>query len=208
MAFDFSTNEIPIRHDLSDAFEREWNHLASPGATMTGAERVDLARAAREFRVSIESKSSIDLSTLAGILFVDPGSVDESLVRAASEATSDAQVVEAIGIVSRLAAVDGFHRAMGLPLASLPAPEPGEPTAAVTDGMKRRSAHVPIGVGPIPNSLDLVPAEGAALEAIHGPQYMAYDEMEDQTFRREPGLNRGQMELVSSLVSIHNECFY
>jgi hypothetical protein len=57
-------------------------------------------------------------------------------------------------------------------------------------------------------TLNLLPDEGAAFQALFGPQYMTDMEMVLDDFRREPGLNRAQMELVSSRTSIHNECFY
>ena len=58
----------------------------------------------------------------------------------------------------------------------------------------------------IPISLSAVPAEMAALEALHGPAYLAYDEMQDPAHTR--GLTRAQMELVAARTSAINECFY
>jgi hypothetical protein len=203
--FSFANSPFDIRDDLADAYRAEWRHLASPGATMTGAERVALADHAR---TGAGTTMHAGLGAFVRTLYADPAAIDGALVSAAIGASSDAGVVESIGIVCRLAGVDGFHRAMGLPLEDLPQPVPGDPTGNVTGGLKRRRTHVPVGPGPIPNTLDLVPAEGAALEALHGPQYMSYDDMAFSRFARDPGLNRAQMELVSATTSIHNECFY
>ena len=74
------------------------------------------------------------------------------------------------------------------------------------DGLRR--THIPVPPGPIPVMLDLLPDEGAAFQALFGPQYMTGWEMALDTFRRSPGLDRAQMEVVSSRTSIHNECFY
>ena len=46
------------------------------------------------------------------------------------------------------------------------------------------------------------------LELLAGPQYMTYADMAFPDFARTPGLNRSQMELISSRLSFHNECFY
>lgn len=138
----------------------------------------------------------------------DPAAVDEHLVRSTADSVGDPMTVETIAIVSQLSAVDGFHAAMGLDLEPLPNPESGRATGNVTPDLKRRRTHVPMPAGPIPVALDLVPAEGLAMEALAGPMYMTYDEMADDDFQRTPGLNRAQMELISSRISVHNECFY
>jgi hypothetical protein len=63
-------------------------------------------------------------------------------------------------------------------------------------------------VGPptIPASLSAVPAEMDALEALHGPMYLDYEEMGDPAITR--GLTRTQMELIASRTSFINECFF
>ena len=203
--FTFTAAVVPVRSDLVAAFRAEWDGLARPGAVLTSSDRVGLARTARSGRFGTLADP---LEKLARKLYAEPGAVVESDVRNAADATSDAHAVEAIGIVSRLAAVDGFHRAMQLELEPLPEPIDGAPTGEIDTTLQRRRTHVPVAPGPIPYTLNHVPAEGRALKAIHGPQYMSYDEMDDARFARKPGLNRAQMELVSSMVSIHNQCFY
>ena len=105
-------------------------------------------------------------------------------------------------------AVDTFHRALGLDLEPLPTPRSGKPSRALPDIPARKTkAWVPM-VGPpsIPGSLSAVPDEMAALESLHGPMYLTYEEMDDPAIQK--GLSRWQTELVASRTSAINECFF
>lgn len=118
------------------------------------------------------------------------------------------QYVELIAVVAQVTTVDTFHRAMGLELEPLPSPHPGAPSREIPAVPARRTrAWVPM-VGPptIPTSLSAVPTEMAALEALHGPAYLTYEEMSDPAIQK--GLSRAQMELVAARTSAINECFF
>lgn len=209
--FEFQNAEVPVRSDLSEAFRAQWIQLAAPGATLTSRERLAVATEARRAVGESEAAlSSIDptIVRLASTLMADPGDVDEAIVRSTADAVGDPTAVEVIGIISQLSAVDGFHHALGIDVEPLPDPIEGEPTGAITRDLKRRRTHVPMPPGPIPVSLDLTPSEGLAMEAIAGPLYMTYEEMAFGAFARNPGLNRAQMELISSKTSLNNTCFY
>lgn len=130
------------------------------------------------------------------------------MVRQAAEEVGDPMTVEVISIVSMLSAVDGAHRSLGAQPEPLPEPAPGEPTGDVTKGLKRRRTHIPMPPGAIPVALDLLPAVGHVFRASYGPQYMTEPEMALGGFSRTPGLNRAQIEIVSSRTSLLNECFY
>lgn len=209
--FEFNGSPVPVRQDLRDAYASLWVHLAEPGPSLRADQRIALAdyvRAARSGDTIPWLDQPRPLLHLAATLFTDPGAVDETMVRAAADAVGDPIVVETIAIVSMLSAVDGAHRALTADLEPLPTPEIGEPTRAVADGLKRRRTHVPMPAGPIPVALDLLPTVGSAFQDSFGAQYMTGSEMASDTFERSPGLNRAQIEIVSSRVSIHNECFY
>lgn len=209
--FEFQGAEVPVRTDLQDAFREQWANLAAPGATLTSAERIAVAtQARRSVGNSTAPPSTLHpaIVHLTSALMADPGSVHEPEVREAADTLGDPTTVETIGIVSLLSAVDGFHRALGVAVESLPEPLEGEPTGDITPDLKRRRTHVPMPPGPIPVSLDLVPSEGRAMKALAGPLYMTYEEMAFDDFARDPGLNRAQMELISSRVSHRNGCFY
>ena len=124
------------------------------------------------------------------------------------DASGDPSTVEVAALVSMLSSVDGTHRALGAELEPLPNPAAGDPTGEIAQGLKRRRTHLPVPPGAIPVMFDLLPYEGAVYQSLFGPQYMTGREMALDTFRRSPGLDRAQMELVSSRTSIHNECFY
>lgn len=209
--FEFRHAEVPIRSDLSKAFAAEWSHLATAGTAMTSAERIAVAMEARRAVGDAEPGTTVldpTVVSLASTLMTDPGAVDEAAVRTTAGAVGDPTTVEVIGIVSRLSAVDGFHHAMGIAVEPLPDRVDGDPTGDVTPDLERRRTHVPMPPGPIPVSLDLTPSEGLAMEALAGPQYMTYGDMAHDDFTRNPGLDRAQMELISSRVSHRNACFY
>lgn len=193
---------VQPRQDAIDAERQQFVVLATAGAVLTGEQRVDLAAAART------GETSDELETLAHHLYVEPSTVHEEHVRAAADVFGDPATVEAVGIVSRLSSVDRIHNVLDVGLELLPDPLPGAPTGDIAPGLKRRRGFLPKPPGPIPTTLDLVPAEGHALRAMFGPMYMTEEEMGDPHFRREPGLNTPQLETVAARISLLNRCFY
>jgi hypothetical protein len=209
--FAFEGSSVPVREDLRDAYIELWLHLSEPGPTLTGTQRVGLASYVRAAR-SGDTPAWIDLPAsllnLAAVIFTDPGLVDRAMVRAAADNAGDAMTVEAISIVAMLSAVDGAHRGLSADLEPLPVPEPGQPTRMVAEGLKQRRTHVPMPTGAINVAFDLLPDVGQVFQNSFGPQYMTGPEMAYDDFERSPGLNRAQMEIVSSRTSLQNECFY
>ncbi len=209
--FEFSGSPVPVRDDLKGAYARLWSHFAEPGPTLTGTQRVGIAeyvRAARSGGTPQPADLHPALLTLVATLFVDPARVDRSMVRQSAEAVGDPMVVEVISIVSMLSAVDGAHTALGADLEPLPSPLAGEPTSEIAKGLKQRQTHVPMPAGAIPVSLDLLPRIGQVFQNSFGSQYMTESEMAFADFKRTPGLDRAQIEIVSSRTSLRNKCFY
>ena len=202
--FDFSASPVPVRDDIADEFRREWSRLRNPGPTWTGSERVAIAGAARSG--SAEGIPD-DAVRCADQICRDPVSLTREWVTEASDSLGMERYVELVGVVARVAAVDFFHRGLGLPPEPLPEPVAGDPTGAI-DGMARPGkAWVPmVGGASIVGALSLVPSEMQAQEQLHGPIYLTYEGMGDLGFRR--GLHRSQMELVAARTSAINECFY
>ena len=209
--FAFAGSPVPVRDDLRNAYRELWSHLADPGPTLPGTQRVALAEYVRVTRRG-GTPPNMDLSssllTLASTLFGDPGLVDRSMVRRAADEVGDPMVVEVISIVSMLSAVDGAHRALSAELEPLPEPLEGAPTNEIAEGLKQRRTHVPMPAGAIPVALDLLPLVGRVFQNSFGPQYMTEREMSLDDFGRDPGLNRAQIEVVSSRTSLLNKCFY
>jgi hypothetical protein len=209
--FDFVAAPVPVREDLKMAYVTLWTHFARAGAIYDGHERraiLDRARSCNERTPTRTDFVSEEIARLAATLYCDPVAVDETIVRSAADAHGDAAVVEVIALVSMLSAVDGAHRALGIELEPLPEPLAGSPTGRTRSGLRRRRTHIPMPRGAIRSALDLVPSEASAFDESSGPQYMTGREMEFLDFSRSPGLNRAQMELVSSRTSLLNKCFY
>ncbi len=209
--FEFSDLPFPVRDDLKDVYRTIWSHFSQPGATYDASQRSAILHHARGSSVLAQPHEMEIPDSIAGLvhtLYTDPASVDETLVRRAADAQGDPATVEAVSLVSLLAAVDGGHRALGLHVERLPDPQEGEATGIVTGGLTRRRTHLPMPRGAIPSALDLVPQEARVFQESFGPQYMTDAEMAHDDFSRSPGLNRAQMELISSRTSLLNECFY
>lgn len=217
--FDFTGAPVSVRQDLRDAYAGIWQHLASPGPTLTASQRITLAEYVRaaagddaapwtNHPEPFSQPFPEPLVHLAATLFTDPALVTPDTVRSAAEVSGDATVVEVISLVSMLSAVDGAHRALAADLEPLPSPVAGDPTGNIAVGLKRRRTNVPMPAGPIPVALDLLPDVGRAFQASFGPQYMTGAEMASDRFERKPGLNRAQIEIVSTRISLHNRCFY
>lgn len=211
--FDFGESPLSVRNDLVVAFRAVWDRLANAGTWWTGAERVAIAAAGRAAYqhqpITEESPLVRPALDAAELLGRQPAAVTEELIDAWAAAGLDTnRYVELIGVVAQVTMVDTFHRAMGLELEPLPEPVPGAPSREMpVDPARKTRAWVPM-VGPptIPTSLSAVPAEMAALEALHGPAYLSYEEMGDPAI--EKALSRAQMELVAGRTSAINECFF
>lgn len=209
--FEFNGSPVQVRQDLKDAYAEIWKHLAGPGPTLTGEQRVGLAAYVRAAR-SGDTPTWIDLPVsildLAARLFTDPATIDGSTVRAAAADAGDPTTVEVLSLVSMLSAVDGAHRGLTADLEPLPTSRAGPPTGIVAEGLKQRRTHVPMPNGAINVAFDLLPEVGQVFQESFGAQYMTGPEMVHYDFERDPGLNRAQMEIISSRTSMHNRCFY
>jgi len=201
----FTEFSIPIRPDLLAGLRSLWSNLAAPGTWWSGAERVAVAEAARG---GITDLIPSIAAGAARTIYSDITTTSRAWVEGVlAGGLTMPEFVEVIGIISRLAAVDEFTRALGRRLEPLPEPLPGAPTREDPPAARPGRSWVPmVGGMSITRALSLVPAESEAQEEIHGPLYLSYEQMADQSFERE--LTRPQMELVAGRVSAINECFY
>jgi hypothetical protein len=195
--------------DVAAAFTREWARLAAPGTWWAGRQRVEIAAVARAARSGERAEAGhlpCAAVEAAALLGARPGDARKEWVQGITRELGDPPYVELVGIVARSAAVDAFHRAAGIGLPELPAPQPGVPARAPEPALRTGPAWVPMPLGSIVNALALVPAEAAAQEDLHGPLYLTYEGMADPAVRR--AIDRAQMEVVAARTSAVNECFY
>jgi hypothetical protein len=191
---------------------REWARLAAPGTWWSGQQRVAIAEQARRAQAGSRiGATELDETAVAATrrLAVEPAATTREIVAAQPAAGLEhPPYVELTGVVSRIAAVDAVHRALGADLEPLPEPEPGEPTRTPAPAQARLGrAYVPmVGGASIVGALSVVPAEMESQRDIHGPLYMSYEDM--ALYDYQGGLHRTQMELVAARTSALNDCFY
>lgn len=201
-----------IRPELQAALDRAWSRLARPGNWFDGAGRVALAEAARAAAAGDETAVAAEVSSVAldvaATVATAPASIDEAWVGRVTDELGEPPYLEIVGVVSRLAAVDTFHRLLGRTPPPLPRPEPGTPARhAPPEGLRRNHTWVAMSMPSPPFVLGAVPAEAEAQNDLSDELYMPAAEMPDPAWRRRT-LHRTQMEVVATTVSHENECFY
>ncbi len=208
--FDFSESRFPVRDDIRRVFLDVWHNFSQPGPVLDAHQRRAVLDAARAPSPKAPGSSVVSspLLALARSLYANPADVDHQLVRSAADQAGDPATVEVIALTAMLAAVDGTHRALGIEPEPLPEAHSGEPTGRIASGLSRRRTHIAMPRGAIPTALDLLPDVGRTFRSLFGPLYMTEEEMTYPALSRQPGLDRAQMELVSSRTSLINECFY
>lgn len=242
---DFDYGDAPVREDIRAAHRAFWDHLRSPGAWWTGAERVAIAaesRLAETCDLCVRRKAALSPGAVAGEhggtellpaavvevihrVRTDPARLSrpwyDGIVAAGLEPPA---YVEVIGVVTMLAGVDAFARALGVEPFPLPGPAPGAPSRHLPESARAAGAWVPMiapedASGPeadlypagtmIPNivrALSLVPDEARMMQVLGAAHYLSVERIHDPLARRT--LNRPQMELVAARVSLLNQCFY
>ena len=123
---------VRVRDDITAMEARSLTALAAPGGSLSGEERVALAKAAR----GLEGNGRLE--EFARHLYSSPATVAAEHVRNAADDAGDPQTVETIGIVARLSALDRLHVVLGVDLEPLPTPQPGLATGDITKGLTRR----------------------------------------------------------------------
>ncbi len=139
---------------------------------------------------------------------------------------SDSQWVEFVGIVSSLKSIDSFYRALGLPIESLPEPNSGEATGYRPKGATMSGGWVPMirekdlaepekmlyegypKTGNVLRAMSLVPNEVWNLHRISEAMYLPTRDVADFRASGNRAIDRMQIELLASRVSLLNECFY
>jgi hypothetical protein len=222
---------ISIRPDLAAAQADAWRQISEPGASWTGTERVAIAETALAALDDPDPVAPWVSPTQAGRTLPGSGVVPDVVVdgvyRLARHAASltdgwyrgiiEAGVdpvayVELVGVVSAVAAVDGFFRASGLERPPLPTPVAGTPHGQHPTVEPATLNWVLVAapadeVAAVVQGLSASPNERASVMRLAAAQYIPFDEMGELGWNRGT-LSRGEMELVAARLSAERECFY
>jgi hypothetical protein len=245
---EYAGSSVFVRDDLRASHRAVLDALRQPGAWFTGAERIAIAaesrRApdcplcrARKAALSPEHPQG-DHERAAGGRDLPAAVVEVAhrvrtdsgrLTRAWFERTIASGLavepyVEVVGVVTLLAGLDYFCRALGVPPLPLPAPLPGEPSRHRPAGLRTGIAWVPLlapedASGPeadlydaaplVPNiarALSAVPDGVRLLQQATRSHYVSLADLGNPMKGR--AIDRMQIELVAARVSAVNECFY
>jgi len=239
---DYSAAQAKIRDDLAASHAQMLDYIRQPGAWFTGEQRNAIAAESRDAdscALCAERKNALSpeqavgehdssgqlpvaLVELIHRIRTDPGRLSRRVHEAiTSTGISDAEYVEAVGIVAFVAGLDSQCRALGISPFALAEPIAGEPSRHIPANTTAGIAFVPLlqpedatgpeanlypGEGMVPNimrALSLVPDHVRQLMASSNVHYVSLDDM---TARR--AIDRSQIELIAARVSALNQCFY
>jgi len=248
LALDYSAAGVPVRDDLRDAHRTLLDGLRRPGCWFTSAARLAIATESRnaphcalcrerKAALSPEQPRGAHERTRAGRdlpdavvevahrVRTDSGRLSRAwFERTLASGLDEGPYVEGVGVVTMLAGLDYFCRALGVPPFPLPPPLPGAPSRHRPAGLRSGIAWVPIlapedASGPeadlydaspmIPNiarALSSVPEFVRLLQHMTRSHYLALADMSNPAAGR--AIDRMQIELVAARVSALNECFY
>jgi len=245
-AFHYRDSPYPIHDDIGREHRAFWQRLAGPGSWWSGKERVAIAKASRgalDCRLCIARKAALSPNAVQGKhdhdgelpetvvdavhrIVTDQGRITRSYVEDnAASGLAKPAYVELVGIVVAVFSIDEFHRALGLSLEPLPAPQPGDisryqpamlsedigyvPTVP-PDGAVGNEADLwpPMRTANVVRALSLVPEALRDWRAIASAQYLSFAGMQNFVKDEARSLTRMQMELIAGRVSAVNECFY
>jgi hypothetical protein len=153
-----------MRAELTDAQDRAWARLASPGTWWSGAERVTIAaetRQAMRCRLCAERARALTASAVNGV-HDSLGTLEPVVVEAVHRIRTDSgrlsrrwldgllnqglaveRYVELVGVIATVIAIDTFEHALGRTPRALPEPRPGPPSRRRPAGARLDRAWVP-----------------------------------------------------------------
>ena len=246
MMFDYAENAYGIRDDIGDAHRVVWRQLGEPGCWWRGADRVafvEEARNARSCPACAKRRDALSPNTDCGPhhsttrlpelvvdivhrVTTDPARLSKRWLSGINAAgVTSEQYVELLGVVVAAISIDAFHRALGLPLAPLPAPASGEPSGYRPPGAADSGAWVdtvqPENVGPdeadlypggltgnVISAMSLVPDSVRMLLRLGNAQYLPLLSILTPNDNGERAISRCQIELLAGRVSALSDCFY
>lgn len=247
MHFEYSDQPYAIRDDMPDAYREIWAMIARPGSWWKGEDRVSIAaetRHATTCPVCTQSKAALSPFSVKGEhkvgtnlpgpaidaihrLVTDPSRLTESWLRDSyTKGMTDGKYIELLGIVVAVISIDGFHRAMGLPLEPLPEPESGDPSGYRPAGAREMDAWVDMipadavseaemdlydgnkQAGNVIAAMSLVPDSVRMLKKLSSVQYLEMRLVTNPATNGGRSISRSQIELLAGRVSSLSDCFY
>lgn len=165
--------QLEVRADLTDAMSTAWARLAEPGAGLSGAQRLAIARVCRAALGDEEPLPPWVRPSTVDDRAADPEMAPhladaiyrltlhaKTLTRgwyhdvlSMAELTPQ-QWVEAIEVVVVVVSIDGFATAAGLPKAELPRVQPGPPTGSTVGVPAKPARHHWVPVVHLEDDLD------------------------------------------------------
>lgn len=233
--------ELPIRERIETTHAQALSSFSKPGRWWNAEQRVAIVAEARDARCdaglqdqAVAGPSANDIpdsaKRVARQVAVSTNDLDRSFLdEAIADGLTDAEYVEVVGIVSRLADLDVFARGIGVPPRPLAEPAAGEPSRIRPETARSEGAWVDSipggrrgkqeaidtygsnaveGAPFIYRALSLVPEEAQGLIALGAAQYLEIGDFMDLNFSYDSSITRAQCELVAARVSAINECFY
>jgi hypothetical protein len=247
MPFDYAQSGFHVRDNLPQAFRWAWETIARPGNWWRGEDRVAIAgetRSARSCPLCAQRKAALSPFALPGThesvsnlpaaavdsvhrIVTDPSRLTKSWLQGLeADGLTDGHYVELLGIVVTVVSIDAFHRALGLPLEALPAPQTGEPSGYRPAGARDHGAWVPTvaaadlteaeadlyggapQTGNVLSAMSLVPDSVRLLNVVSEAQYMPGAHVVRPQSNYGRALSRAQIELLAGRVSSLSDCFY
>ncbi len=203
------SHRFPVRAELAALLKDAWSAFGQAGTWYTGAERIRFAELARSARSGRDVDPHDPASEVTVRIAAQPATTTEAWVDDMVAALGEEQYVELMGISARVVMGDTFLRLLGLDPLPLPEPQDGRPSRERVEPRPKKIRSW-IAVGPAlvpPFTQALVPGENAITYPLIEALYMTGEDMADPDFRR-GSLHRTQIELVASVLSHGNECFY
>jgi hypothetical protein len=158
---DYSGAPFPVRTNFSETHNRFWNRLASPGAWLSGAQKVAIAKEIRQSQdctLCQARKEALSPYQVAGTHDVVSNELSEAMIEVVHRIVTDSarltkkwfddiaaqglkpqEYVEILGTIVHTFAIDEFCRGLGIPLNELPEPQSGEPTGYLPENSSYRS---------------------------------------------------------------------
>lgn len=211
---------VAIREDLVDAHRQSLAHVASPGARLSAARRVQIAEVVRDAYLAVDPSPpwvrpfgdpTLDV---AYRIARHAGTITEQWYeQIISDGMHPLEFVEILGVVVATVTPIAFARGAGVPLPNIPSPITGNPTGREAAELAPATLNwVPVAapadqVASVVQALSALPDEWDNLWRLAGAQYMSDRQMDDPLWNRGT-LSRPQMELIAGRLSLIRECFF